>query len=139
MTHKSNTIVWEKWKDPFGFDDEELSTLHEEKDDYHNDEDEDFTEKAHKTQKEVKCRFILTPFGMIPYTENTASSSIFNFWTGHTNFALTDDIVDVIENTDGVETLDVFTKYRFRIAIGKAFKDSSVMREVNRLVYEQLE
>jgi hypothetical protein len=67
-----------------------------------------------------------------------ASSEIFNFWTGHSNFPITKKISDIIENTDGVETLNIFTKYRFRIAIGKSFKDSIVMTNINNNVYEYL-
>jgi hypothetical protein len=80
-----------------------------------------------------------TPMGIIPVTENTASGKIFNFWTGHTNFNITKKITSLIEETEGVETLDIFTRYRFRIAVGKAFDDSSVMRKINDNIYSYLE
>ena len=44
----------------------------------------------------------------------------------------------MIEKTDGVETFDVFTRYRFRVGVGKAFSDSETMREINSRVYETL-
>lgn len=124
-------IIWEKWKDPLGYDDEE-EVVHE-SDTY--DEDSSIIQKV----KKIKCNIITTPFGIIPLNENTASSEIFNFWTGHSNFPITKLIADTIEETEGVETLNVFTKYRFRIAIGKAFKDSDVMRNINNNVYNLLE
>jgi hypothetical protein len=74
--------------------------------------------------------------GIIPYSENTASNKIFNFWTGHTNFNLSAKICDIIENTEGVETLDIFTRYRFRVSIGKAFIDSDIMRNINHNTYQ---
>jgi hypothetical protein len=77
--------------------------------------------------------------GLIPYTENTASSKIFNFWVGHTNFNLSKKVVDIIEDADGVEVLDVFTRYRFRIAIGKVFDDARVMTNINDKVYKHLD
>ena len=76
--------------------------------------------------------------GIIPITENTASNKIFNFWLGHTNFDITKDIALLIEETTGVETLDIFTRYRFRISVGKAFDDSSVMRNINKKVYREI-
>jgi hypothetical protein len=77
--------------------------------------------------------------GVIPINENTASNKIFNFWMGHTNFDITKDIVDTIEETSGVESLDIFTRYRFRISVGKAFDDSQIMRDINDRVYEHLD
>jgi len=131
-----NTIIWEKWKDPLGFDDQEdeKDLDFSSKNDY---DEEDISEHA-KTKK-IKCQLIHTPFGIIPINENTASSEIFNFWTGHTNFAVTKQIADIIETTDGVETLNIFTKYRFRIAVGKAFNDSIVMRRININIYNHLD
>jgi hypothetical protein len=77
--------------------------------------------------------------GIIPINENTASGKIFNFWLGHTNFDITKKIFDIIEKTEGVETLDIFTRYRFRISVGKAFTDSVVMKDIQESAYEQLE
>lgn len=128
--NSEHIIIWEKWKDPLGFDEPT-----EETEEY--EDNEDGIEKNIKI-KRTRCNVIQTPFGIIPFNENMASSEIFNFWTGHTNFAITNKISNIIENTDGVETLNVFTKYRFRIAIGKSFKDSLIMRNINKNVYEYL-
>lgn len=131
-----NTIIWEKWKDPFGLDDHEYDNVS-----YNNENEEensDIIEEEIRT-KRIRYQMLTTQFGIIPITENTASSHIFNFWTGHSNFPITKSVAKIIEDTDGVETLNIFTKYRFRIAIGKAFKDSDVMREINENVYSFLD
>lgn len=129
-------IIWEKWKDPLGFEDQEETNLdHVDQNSY---DEEDLEEEPVKS-KRLKCHIINTPFGMIPINENTASTNIFNFWSGHTNFAITQTISDIIESTDGVETLNVFTKYRFRIAVGKAFNDSLVLRNINNNIYGYIE
>jgi hypothetical protein len=134
------TIIWEKWKDPLGYDDqeEETSELIDNSDDDDDDDDANIPSIEHKNKK-IKCHIVSTPFGIIPFNENTASSEIFNFWTGHSNFAITLDVANIIDNIDGVETLNIFTKYRFRIAVGKAFIDSDVMRDINKYVYSYLE
>jgi hypothetical protein len=126
---KENLIIWQKWFDPFG-DDEENHTFEDE-------DEEDYTIDDHSSlQKPMKA--IATPMGIIPYTENTASGKIFNFWVGHTNFDITQSVASAIELADGVETLDVFTRYRFRIGIGKAFDDSKVKTDINQKVYKLL-
>lgn len=127
---KEYIIAWEKWKDPLGFDEPNESI-----EEYQQDEDGLVRDVK---VKRTRCNVIQTPFGIIPFNENMASSEIFNFWTGHTNFAITSKVSELIEDTDGVETLNVFTKYRFRIAIGKTFTDSLVMRDINKNVYEYL-
>ena len=76
--------------------------------------------------------------GIIPYNEYTASSTIFNFWVGHTSFSITYDIGAIIEQANGVETLDIFTRYRFRIGIGKVFKESEVMQNVTQEIQTHL-
>jgi hypothetical protein len=134
LNNMEDNIIWEKWVDPFDFEESDMNMG---EDDYLNENSFDETIYKHK-YKNIKCQIITTPFGIIPINEHTASGKIFNFWTGHTNFAVTKKIADIIENTSGVETLNVFTKYRFRIAVGKAFKDSEIMRKINRNVYAHL-
>jgi hypothetical protein len=127
-------IIWEKWKDPLGYDDNDniLSS------NIQRNEHEDSETLVETSVKKIKSNVISTPFGIIPINENTASGEIFNFWTGHANFAITREIADIIEETEGIETFNVFTKYRFRIAVGKAFIDSIIMRNINDNVYSFL-
>lgn len=145
-----NVIIWQKWADPFGEDSEMPASLLQDADlgqfidsnsfeDLQNEEEELEDQTTLSAHKSSSVRVIATPMGIIPMNENTASGKIFNFWLGHTNFSLTKNLVNVIENTDGVETLDIFTRYRFRVAIGKAFTDSDVMREINNNVYGVLD
>lgn len=140
-------IVWEKWRDPYGNDD--TSEIQETINRVIENENEDtIVDESNQDDTDLNINFgvakhkipmIITPMGLIPYTENTASSKIFNFWLGHSNFNITQNISDTIETIDGVETLDIFTRYRFRISIGKAFKDSDVMHEINTKVYSLIE
>ena len=50
---------------------------------------------------------------------------------GHTNFNISTITANIIESSEGVETLDIFTRYRFRISVGKAFSDSKILREIS--------
>jgi hypothetical protein len=142
MLDKKPLIIWQKWVDPFGDDSEESQWTDYDNESplvstYQDPEDPQEPDKAKPSKKTV--RVIASPMGLIPYTEHTASSKIFNFWTGHTNFDLSAQIVDEIEKIEGVETLDIFTRYRFRVGIGKCFDDSSVMNRINTYIYKIVE
>jgi len=132
-----NKIIWEKWTDPFG------ENLDETKWNHYDDEDMDeeaeiFDDEMIKSRFSKPVKVIASPMGLIPYNEYTASSKIFNFWVGHTNFNLTSDIASIIEKCEGIELLDIFTRYRFRIGIGKCFVDSDVMSNITEKINEKL-
>lgn len=145
MSDSQRTIIWQKWQDPFGERDSDIDIDNEYNNFFNEDNqddqlDTDFNENNIKNlysditnNKQIKV--IATPMGIVPINENTASGKIFNFWIGHTNFNITKYIADIIEKTNGVETLDIFTRYRFRIGIGKAFVGSSVMKDIQESIY----
>lgn len=142
-SNEENLLVWEKWRDPFlGYDENEIDVENSnhphflgsgDEEDY---SEEDYEENNFSNKKPV--RIIYTPMGIIPYNEYTASSTIFNFWVGHTSFSITYDIGAIIEQANGVETLDIFTRYRFRIGIGKVFKESEVMQNITQEIQTHL-
>lgn len=128
---KEPLIIWQKWVDPFGQDSDETRWT-----DYESasadliDIDEESPIKKHTV------KVIASPMGLIPYSEHTAAGKIFNFWTGHSNFNISPAIADAIELVDGVETLDIFTRYRFRVGIGKCFDEASTMQDISNKAYE---
>ena len=65
-----------------------------------------------------------------------AINKMFNFWTGHTNFSITPDVAVKIEKIEGIEVLDILTRYRFRIGIAKLFRDRNVMNKIQDIVCE---
>lgn len=142
MTKCEPLIKWEKWVDPFGRDIDEAKWV-----DYNNDIidiadiDEDDRDAMPKPiiKSNAPIKVIASPLGLIPYNEHTASGKIFNFWIGHTNFNISSKIKDLIEECNGVEILDIFTRYRFRIAIGKCFNDSETMSIINDTIYAFLD
>lgn len=75
---------------------------------------------------------IITPFGVLPLTETSLASNHFKFWVGHANFKLLEDYYPIIESCCGVESVDILTPYRFRIAIAKLFQDRDVMHDVRK-------
>jgi hypothetical protein len=137
--NNDNKIIWEKWVDPFGGDLDETKWNSYNKDEQDIDYDVLLENEIVNNQMNKPVKVISTPMGLIPYNEYTASSKIFNFWVGHTNFNLTQNIVDCIEECEGIEILDVFTRYRFRIGIGKCFNDSDIMAAVSSQINRYLD
>lgn len=121
-TYKPN-ITWEKWINPYGENTEEISWSN-----YDNNEDE-LTYNGPQ-----KINAIITPMGIIPYNEYTDCTKIFNFWIGHTNFSITQHVANLLDSIDGVETLDIFTRYRFRVAFGKAFNERVIINNINQII-----
>jgi hypothetical protein len=136
-------IQWEKWRDPFGIEDSETDYLGIEEEATYIDEDSESIESGYKAGSfpssaiNGPVKIISTPMGLIPIDSNM-TNKLFNFWTGHTNFDITKKIKETIESTEGVETLEIYTRYRFRVGVGKAFNDSDVMRSINKSVYNEI-
>lgn len=139
-------IGWELWVDPFGenihkvewpgahgtfetdeiIDDDDDDDEEWNEDEYKNLDGNKKTKTLHKKSGPIPV--LSTPFGLFPLTEYSRPSSIFDFWVGHSNFRITHQIQKTIEETDGVEVLDVFTPYRWRIGVGKVF-NSRIVKE----------
>lgn len=116
-------IGWEKARDPFNFDEEDT-----------NSDAFDAMEELGGGQMMPNVQAVMTPMGVVPITEHNNPYKVFNFWICHTDFLITQEMAEILDRTLGVETLDIFTPYRFRIAIGKCFK----AREVKDRVKNQL-
>jgi len=129
LMSKNNLIVWEKWVDPF---DEEV--LQQEESESEEMDEDQILPPNHM----MPMKAIITPIGLMPM-DSLSMSEIFNFWIGHSNFSITKDIASVIEQSDGVEVLDIVTRYRFRVGIGKIFTDRDVMKKINDNVYEYID
>ncbi len=136
-------IVWLKWVDPLAH------LVHDEKP-RPQDEDEDeigFREAQESfigpgephyhpnaSRKGQIGPSVVGPMGIVPIHENNLPSKLYNFWMGHANFGITNDIEKKISLAPGVESVDVFTRYRFRIAVGYAFDQDEVKKGVEQAV-----
>tara|TARA_R100000278_G_scaffold21479_1_gene20360 strand:+ start:2274 stop:2693 length:420 start_codon:yes stop_codon:yes gene_type:complete len=131
----NNKIIWEKWVDPYLPENVESQWPDYEESQDRQEDAEDAEDNDNEPEIKRHLMYaISSPMGIIPYNEYSAPSKVFNFWVGHTNFNITQPVANIIESTEGIEILDIFTRYRFRIAIGKNFKDRNVMNTVNKLI-----
>lgn len=124
IDYNKPTILWKKWVDPLLNDDTEsiLKGLLD-------------LQRNLDTEEEVRIstpvKMIPHPiYGAVPVTEHCQIGKMFKLWVGHTNFNVTKRITQIIGKTPGVEALNILTPYRFRIGVGMAFKDSTVMTEI---------
>jgi len=90
---------WEKWIDPL-----KPSDFKQEQED-----DEDYLENEVGSFKAFP-----TPFGILSITNHVLASTKFDFWILHTNFRITNSLVDEVKEVPGVETMNVLTRYRCR-------------------------
>ncbi len=99
--------------------------------DYDDDEDDegDF-------DNESSGPIAATDYGIVSINEEICVSTRFNFWEGRTNFPLENYHKFLIDTTLGVETNDIRTPYRFRIAIGPLFNEGEVLRRVEKSLVE---
>ena len=142
---KKEIIVWQKYENVFekmeeklyGEDKESLNDMDSDfEDDFDDDEgfDDGYGPEGMKPPG-GKTPFIFTgDNAAIPVSEYFPSGKIYNFWIGYSRTPITDEIVDLIDNTDGVETFERFTRYRMRVSVAKLFKPSEVLPVIGKKI-----
>lgn len=82
--------------------------------------------------QEEPPRLVTTPFGLFHVDDIFNPMKQYVWWIGHTNFNVSPKVINTINNTTGVEWLKVVSRYRFMIAVGKAFDFSYVRSEIEK-------
>jgi hypothetical protein len=143
---EDNEVYWEPWIDAYDNDSvnsakslfqqqlEDMLIQRDEEADEIEEDELSLEDEISMFEKPIKT--IITPFGVLPLTEESLASSHFKFWVGHSNFKILKNYIKVIENCKGVESVDILTPYRFRIAVGKLFRDRSVMSDVRGVLLD---
>jgi len=129
-----NSIIWSKWQNVLGQGDQVPQYIPEDEVTKFDNFDPDNTSLEDDDQKYEgdSNPVVLTPAGMIPLNPFNDPTKVFNFWMGETNFNLTKKKVFIINNVTGVEILNIFSRYRFRVAIGNNFKFQEVRQEIEK-------
>ncbi|MAH50805.1 hypothetical protein CMI37_33615 [Candidatus Pacearchaeota archaeon] len=124
MLHKK--IAWERWDE----DVIEQEIVEEFYSDQLEEEDEDGVVENAITFLEKIPSLVTTPMGMYQLHDKMNIMNQFDCWMGYTNFDITESVREVIEKTKGVELLNIMTRYRFFLGVGKLFDFSDVRREI---------
>jgi hypothetical protein len=70
--------------------------------------------------------------------DNISLATNFDCWMGHTNFNITEEILDKLNSTEGVEILKICSRYRFFVGIGRMFDFTDVRQNIEKtLVIEK--
>jgi len=103
-------FAWERWRDPLLSDYEE--------DGWPCEEDESGNPiPIHSIERQPVMH---TPHGMLSVVDASMACTSFDFWIMHTNFGITNKIAAIIEAVDGVESIEVYTRYRARLGFPKS-------------------
>lgn len=75
---------------------------------------------------------IVSPFGIYPIGDSNDPEKVYHLYMCHSTCSLTQRVVEEIEKLPGVETLEIHSRYRFRVGIGLAFvKQAGTLDEVD--------
>ena len=74
---------------------------------------------------------IITPFGEMPVLEEEP-----NIWVTYTNFNITEEMLETIDKTEGIEALTPLTRYKMSFIVGQLFDDKETRLNVNRILYD---
>ena len=132
-------VYWEKWVDVYQEEIDEIDQALSEFEDLQDleyDIDPEMMEKLESMANMPSIKTLMTPFGMMPLTEQSLASNHFKFWVGHTNFKLLKKHSKIIGSVEGIESVDILTPYRFRISVAKLFVDRDAMAKVRKALLE---
>lgn len=115
-------LHWEIWQNPIVKMMEDMGA--------DDDLDDEFSEQENSNGGNLKM--FSTPFGIFPIKDTIENGNPFNFWVAHTNFNITKDTVNKICHVPGIESLSVFSPYRFRIGVAKLFDVSQVKHNLQK-------
>ena len=139
-------IKWQKWYDPCAtaWDEYQSFITEAQREQSKVPEELKFTnEDISEKPYPIKGPIISGPMGIVPINEGNLPSKLYELWIGHTNFDITYKVKTLIEMVSGVETLDIWTRYRFRVGIGMAFMDEkrsnalTVLRDIEYAVTDK--
>jgi hypothetical protein len=143
MSIKSKKIVWEHWNTK-----EEESLI--DKEEYENnllnsldevdegDENPQFSIKgcAFFEIPAMSSRTVITPFGVYYADSMLKPSDRWDCWIGYTNFSITEDILNILDNIEGVESLKILGRYTFCIGVAKLFNIADVRQDIETQLCE---
>lgn len=126
MTNETNEIMWESFHFDFSHEQKNIEESNNEYDDGYDDEGEFQTLNLPS--------LMMTPFGPFRVDDTLNPFKHFKFWMGSTNFNITPTVRDVIAQIPGVEILQVLTRYKFIVGIGKLFNFRDVRVTIEQLL-----
>lgn len=79
-----------------------------------------------------------SPFGPVRIPELTDPTKHFKLWTMYSKVQLSPYLLSKIEKLNGVETLEVLTRYRARIGISPLFQDGMILNSIKEIIEQSV-
>jgi hypothetical protein len=79
-------------------------------------------------------RILVGPLGVFPAGSHNLVSKLYKLWVGHTNFTVTEPMVNAIAAVEGIESVRAINRYRFLVGIGLLFATEEVQNRVTSLL-----
>lgn len=121
MTNKIKWVLMNNNKDI-----ENLS-LQDDQSEFEKDEEEKYGGMDIQTKK-----LIPTPFGLAVVDNSISPFNDLQLWLFHTNFLITQEVINSIESTPGCEILRIISPYRGVLSVGECFNSLDFRREIER-------
>ncbi len=120
-----NKINWSKphWENPDDEDDE-LS----EAESSSSDEQQPYNDT--KERDSIEVRHVEQSAQMLQALEDMSQRDQFNCWLAETNFPISEASLMILNAIPGVEKINVTTKYRFLVAVGRLFNENDVKYDI---------
>lgn len=121
------SLAWESWNSKFDTVEEEVEQT---------PEPEESTEsEAMELVLPSESLFLPpkirpTPLGEYPEDSPLKPSDRWDCWICHTNFDITNDMVEIIEDISGIEVLKIMGRYSFFIGVAKMFDIKEVRHDI---------
>lgn len=93
-------------------------------------ESEDIDDDEFDSQMLEQEEIITSPFGVFKLKDFFNPMGQYNWFMGHVNFTLTQDIIRDLCRITGVEKILILSRYRFLVAFGKVFEDKEVKKNI---------
>ena len=127
-------IAWERWDEDV-IEQEIVEDFYEQ---YEDEEDKEMAEDALSFLDKIPS-LVTTPMGMYQLHDKMNVMNQFDCWMGHTNFDITKSVQSKVEKIEGVELLNVMSRYRFFIGLGKLFNFSDVRKSIEEALCDPFE
>lgn len=100
------------------------------------DDDESSYSEANDMMSKITIsnQIMQTPFGLALVSQPDHPAKDTEFFIGHTNFDIDENVFNAINKTTGVDYFRVLSRYRFIIGIGIAFYFKDVKRDIESTV-----
>lgn len=78
--------------------------------------------------------YIPTQMGLVPTKFYQMDFDHISLWNAYTNFTITKSIAKIIESVEGVESLEIKGRYRFRVGVAPLFNDQDTLKAIQDIL-----